>query len=136
MSIDKLVSDLIAAFHANTEAVKALTAAMQSGGSAASAPVAAAEAETKTTAEVKPTRARKSAAAKEDAYTPKYTQSEMQAAVNEVKNEFGTAEAKRLIKEVGGHDRLADVVDPKAIDALYEAARAKIEEGGEEDDDI
>lgn len=136
MSIDKLASDLIAAFHANTEALKALTAAMQSGGSAASAPVAAAETETKATAEVKPTRARKSAAEKGDAYTPKYTQSEMQAAVNEVKNEFGTAEAKRLIKEVGGHDRLADVVDPKAIDALYEAARAKIEEGGEEDDDI
>lgn len=134
MSFDKSIADLIAAVTANTEAINAL----REGGSVSTSTEKPADAKADTKvdakAETKP-RGRRASAPKDDAYTPKYSQSEMQAAVNEVKNELGTAEAKQLIKDAG-HDRLADVTDPKKIDELYEAARAKIEGGsGDGDDD-
>lgn len=126
MSFDKAIAELTAALLANTAALLAV----ETGGSG-----------TKSETSTKPASAgrkgKPASTAEKDAYTAKYTQSEMQAAVNEVKSEFGTAEAKRIIKEVGGHDRLADLVDPKKIDEVYEAARTLIEggsgEGGEED---
>lgn len=149
MSIDTTVTSFITALNANTEALNANTEAMNAllakqGGATAAASTADATASTKEDAT--PRRGRRPAAdkaegakaevKKSDAYEAKHTVSEMQAAVNEVKNELGTAEAKRLIKEVGGHDRLADVVDPKKVDELYEAAKALLESGNDEDDDI
>lgn len=128
MSFDKAIADLIAAVNANTEAVKAHTAALSGNAAAPEVKEEGKSAETTTPrGRGRPPKHTN----KEDGYTPKYTQSEMQAAVNEVKIEFGTVEAKNLIKDVGGQDRLVDVVDPKKIDELYEAARAKIEGGSD-----
>lgn len=103
-----------------TAAVEALTVAMKSGG-AASASSADKPAGTKTT---------KTAKAAE--YEPKHSKEEMQAAMAEVKDKLGVAKAKEIRGEVGKADKLADITDPKVIDAVYEAAKAALE--AEEED--
>ena len=109
-----------------TTAVEALTAILTSqGGAAAAAPAAATAAKTEDKA---PAAADK----------PKRTKAEVQAAVNEVKENFDVATAKALIKEAG-FDKLGDVTEDK-FDELYEAAKAKMaelegddgEEGGDD----
>lgn len=55
----------------------------------------------------------------------KHTRAEMQAAMNELKEKKGAPEAKALIKEVGGVDKLADIPDDK-IDACFDAAKKKL----------
>lgn len=102
-----------------TAAVEALTVAMKSGG-AASASSADKPAGTKTT---KTTKAE---------YEPKHSKEEMQAAMAEVKDKLGVAKAKEIRGEVGKADKLADITDPKVIDAVYEAAKAALE--AEEED--
>ena len=115
-----------------TVAVEALTAILTSQGGAAAAPAAAAPAaaapaaaaktEEKAPAADKPKRTTKAPAADK----PKYTKAEVQAAVNEVKENFDVATAKALIKEAG-FDKLGDVTEDK-FDELYEAAKAKMAE--------
>jgi hypothetical protein len=99
-----------------TAAVEALTAKMSSG--SAGAPAAD-----------KPAKATKTAAAE---YTPKFTKDEMTAALNEVKEKFGTPVAKEIVTGTGKADKMANITDPKLIDACYEAAKAKMKEA--EDD--
>ena len=109
-----------------TTAVEALTAILTSqGGAAAAAPAAATAAKTEDKAPAaadKPKRTTKAAAADK----PKRTKAEVQAAVNEVKENFDVATAKALIKEAG-FDKLGDVTEDK-FDELYEAAKAKMAE--------
>lgn len=70
----------------------------------------------------------------------KHTRAEMQAALNEVKENFDTETAKALIK-AAGFAKMADIPDDM-IDEVYDAAKAKMAElegGGDEgggDDDI
>ena len=84
-----------------TTAVEALTAILTSqGGAAAAAPAAATAAKTEDKAPAaadKPKRTTKAAAADK----PKRTKAEVQAAVNEVKENFDVATAKGLIKAAG-----------------------------------
>ena len=54
----------------------------------------------------------------------------MAAALGEVKEKFGAPAAKAIIKETGGKDKMAEITDPKAIDAVYDAAKAKLEDDG------
>ena len=117
-----------------TVAVEALTAILTSQGGAAAAPAAAAKTEEKAPVADKPKRTTKAPAADK----PKYTKAEVQAAVNEVKENFDVATAKALIK-AAGFDKLGDVTEDK-FDELYEAAKAKMaelegddgEEGGDD----
>ena len=54
----------------------------------------------------------------------------MAAALGEVKEKFGAPAAKAIIKETGGKDKMAEITDPKTIDAVYDAAKAKLEDEG------
>lgn len=102
-----------------TAAVEALTAKMSGAGVAAPAPAPAAE---------KP-KAEKPKAAE---YTPKHTKDEMTAALNEVKEKFGTPVAKSIVTETGKAAKMAEISDPKLIDACYEAAKAKLAEANDD----
>lgn len=102
-----------------TAAVEALTVAMKAGGAASSS--ADKPTGTKTT---KTTKAE---------YVPQHSKEEMQAAMAEVKDKLGVAKAKEIRGEVGKADKLADITDPKVIDAVYEAAKAALEAAEEED---
>lgn len=61
--------------------------------------------------------------------TKKSTKSkaEVTAALNEVKDKFGAPVAKALIKDVGKAEKL-DLVAEENYDALYDAAKKKMEE--------
>jgi hypothetical protein len=111
MSLEQKIEEL-------TAAVTALTAAMKAGGAAP--------------ASAKATKAEKPAAAEKPAgYEAKHSREEMQAALGEVKEKCGTPAAKAIIKDVGGVDKMAEITDPKVIDKVYEAAKAKLEEADE-----
>lgn len=110
MSIEEALSKLTAAVEANT-------AALLGGGKSAAAP--AGEKAASTTKPSKPA-----------GYTAQHSHEEMAAALGEVKEKFGAPAAKAIIKEVGGKDKMAEITDPKAIDATYDAAKAKLEDEG------
>lgn len=116
MSIEQKLTEL-------TEAVVALTAAVSAKD--ASGPEQSKE-------EVKPTRSRttraaasKTTAPKAKADEPKVSRSEMQAALNEVKENLGTKVAKQLISDAG-FDKMADVTEDK-FEELFAAAKARID---------
>lgn len=110
MSIEEALSKLTAAVEANT-------AALLGGGKSAAAP--AAEKAASTTKPSKPA-----------GYTAQHSHEEMAAALGEVKEKFGAPAAKAIIKETGGKDKMAEITDPKTIDAVYDAAKAKLEDEG------
>lgn len=103
----------------NTAALQALTAALSKGGTPA--------ADTKGD---KPKGDKPKAAA----YEAKHTKEEMQAAMQEVKEKCGMETAKKIRAEVAKVDKLAEVTDPKVIDAVYEAAKAAV--AAKEDDEV
>lgn len=107
-----------------TAAVEALTVAMKAGGAA---PAASASAD-------KPAGTKTTKTTKAAEYEPKHSKEEMQAAMAEVKEKLGVAKAKEIRGEVGKVDKLADITDPKIIDAVYDAAQAALAAG--EDDDV
>lgn len=109
MSLEQKIEEL-------TAAVTALTAAMKGG----AAPAAA-----------KAEKASDVKAEKAAGYEAKYSREEMQAALGEVKEKCGTPAAKAIIKDVGGVDKMAEITDPKVIDKVYDAAKAKLEEAEE-----
>ena len=113
MSLEQKIEEL-------TAAVTALTAAMK-GGAAAGAALAATKAE----------KASGAKAEKAAGYEAKHSREEMQAALGEVKEKCGTPAAKAIIKDVGGVDKMAEITDPKVIDKVYDAAKAKLEEAEE-----
>lgn len=108
----------------NTAALKALTAALSKSG------VASSTGSTTSTGKTGDGDGKK--------YTPKHTKEEMQAAMAECKEKCGMDVAKKIRAEVAKVDKLAELTDPKTIDAVYDAAKAAIaeSEGGGEDDDI
>jgi hypothetical protein len=58
---------------------------------------------------------------------PAHTREEMQAALVELREKVDAASAKAVISDAGGVAKMADIPDDK-IDAVYEAAKAKIDE--------
>ena len=112
-----------------TTAVEALTAILTSQGGAAAttaAPAATVKTEEKAPAAADKPKRTTTTKATAVADKPKHTKAEVQAAVNEVKENFDVATAKALIKEAG-FDKLGDVTEDK-FDELYEAAKAKMAE--------
>lgn len=108
------------ALAANTAALIAMTAALTAAGS-----VTTASTGTAATGETK------AAAGKGKANTTKAepkgpSVEEMQAALNEVKEKFGAAEAKSIITDVGGAKKMAEIPEAK-IKAVFEAAKARLE---------
>jgi hypothetical protein len=104
MSIEQALAALTAAVEANTAAL---------GGAKTAAPAASKPAAEKSTAKT---------------YEPKHAKEEMQAALAEVKEKAGTPAAKEIITEIGKATKMAEITDPKLIDACYAAAKAKLAE--------
>lgn len=123
MSIENLLTEL------NTN-IKALTAAMAAGGQVSAASTGTAGDTGTKTAGGKGTKgkAEKTGPSRE----------EMVAALTEVKEKFGTAEAKAIITKVGG-TKMAEIADDK-IATAFTLAKAKLEAGddtgGGEDDGL
>lgn len=113
MSLEQVLAD-------NTAALQALTAALAKGG----APAASTDAKTEKKADK---------GAGKVAYEAKHTKEEMQAAMQECKEKCGLDAAKKIRAEVAKVDKLAELTDPKIIDAVYEAAKAAVT-AKEEDD--
>jgi hypothetical protein len=115
MSLEESILKLVAALEANTAAIGLVPA---SGG--------------KTTSAAAPAPADKPKADKPKAaaYEAKHSHEEMAAALGEVKEKFGAPAAKAIISEVGGKAKMAEITDAKVIDAVYDAAKAKLEDEG------
>ncbi len=107
MSLEEKIVALTAAIEANTAALKAGGGAAKTG-----------KTETKT---------------ETAGYTAKHDKAEMQAALNDVKEKLGTPAAKAIVKEVGKAEKMAEITDPKLIDACYDAAKAKLKESADND---
>ncbi len=115
MSLEQAIEKLTAAVEANTAAL------LKSGGTTASA----GKTETKPVKE-----------SKAEKYEAKHTKDEMMAVLSELKKKAGgDAEVpKKIIKEIGGADKMADINDAAKIDAVYEAAKkkmAELDDGGD-----
>ena len=111
MSLEESILKLVAAIEANTAALGVVPAPSK----------AAAPSTEKAASTSKPAKA---------AYEAKHSHEEMAAALGEVKEKFGAPAAKAIIKETGGKDKMAEITDPKTIDAVYDAAKAKLEDEG------
>lgn len=121
MSLEQAVIDLTVALNANTAALQ--------GAKAAAAPAAASA----------PAAGKGAAAKGKDAPAPapaapknKYEREEMAGLLAQVKEKFEAPAAKAIIKDVGGVEKLVAIPEDK-IDAVYEAAKAKLEESAEGD---
>lgn len=112
MSLEESILKLVAAIEANTAALGVVPAPGK----------AAAPSTEKAASASKP--------AKAAGYTAQHSHEEMAAALGEVKEKFGAPAAKAIIKETGGKDKMAEITDPKTIDAVYDAAKAKLEDEG------
>lgn len=117
------------AIAANTAALEALTAVL------AGAKVSATTTTTTTTEKApeveRTTKVKKTE--KFTAYEARFDKAQMTAALNKVKEDKGVPEAKRIIKEVGKQDKMADIVDPAIIDAVCDEC-AKVSEASADDD--
>ena len=111
MSLEESILKLVAAIEANTAALGVVPAPSK----------AAAPSTEKAASTSKPAKA---------AYEAKHSHEEMAAALGEVKEKFGAPAAKAIISETGGKAKMAEITDPKTIDAVYDAAKAKLEDEG------
>lgn len=122
MAIEELISNLTAALEANTAAILGAGANVGAGAAPAAEP------------EKKPSSGGRKKAA--DKATSKYTADQVRDTLIKVKSEVGEDEAKRIISEVGGYEKLAQLVaDPSKFDAVMEAAEAALsgeDEGGDD----
>jgi vacuolar-type H+-ATPase subunit H len=120
MSLEQQLAALTAAVEANTAAV------LGAGTNVGEAPAAEEKAPAK-----KP--AAKKAAAKA---TSQYSADQVRDTLIKVKSEVGEDEAKRIISEVGGYEKLAQLIaDPSKFDAVMEACEAALsgeDEGGDD----
>lgn len=132
-----ILENLLAALEANTAALNAHTAALK-GSSVSAASAGGAEPEGKPAATTKPAKGGKAAAADKPA-APKNTVEQVKAAAVLVKEKFGSAAAKELIKEVGKAAELKDI-KPENYDAFVEACEKKVnateDESAEDEDDL
>lgn len=122
MSIETLLSDLIAAVNANTAAL---------GGKASAASTATAS--TDAGAATKGTRGKGKTGDAAEAKKSGPTREEMTAALTEVKDRFGAAEAKAIIQKVGAA-KMVDIAEDK-IEAAFKLAKAKLEADEADADD-
>lgn len=122
MSLEERIVDLTKAIEANTKAILAATS---------SAGAVAKVTEKEEVPEKAPAKAKAPAKDKAPA-KPGRTRAEMNAAVQEVKEIFGTSRAKKLIADAG-FAKLAEVTEDK-YEELYNTAKALIEEAEESDD--
>ena len=107
------------ALAANTAALEALTAAL--AGAKVGGTAATTSTEKPATEKAKPGRP----PAKEKA-APVHTRDELSAALTELKEKTGSADAPReIIKSVGGAEKSKDIADEK-IDAVYDAVKAAL----------
>ncbi len=114
MSIETLLSELKESIDRNTEAL------MKAGGTVAAA------------ASDKPSGRGRGAKAEKEAEAPKITQEQVNAALIKLKDDFGMPEAKKVITEVGGVEKMAEI-KPAKYQAVYDAAvarHAELTEGG------
>lgn len=127
MSLEAAIADLTKAVNANTAALQAASGISTSGGTS--------PASTSTKAE-KPAATKSAKADKSAATGPKHDRSEVNAAVNEVRESLGIEAAKGLLKD-NGYAKLAEV-EEKDFDKLYDAAKALLTagDGGESDDGL
>lgn len=110
MSIETLITDLIAAINANTAALKSAPVAEKPAKAAEAAPTPAPEEKKKP----EPNKQRSG--------------EEITAALNELKDKFGAAHAKGVITGLG-FTKLAELLqDGTKNDAAYDAAKAKFAE--------
>lgn len=63
---------------------------------------------------------------------PKHTRDEMDAALSEIVEAKGKDAAVKIINTAGGVAKRAEIPDDK-IDAVYDACRAALSDGGEDD---
>jgi hypothetical protein len=125
MSIEAALAALTAAVEANTAAIKA----------AGGAPAATAGAEPEKKGRGRPPKEEGAEKTTKSEPEGKYTKDEMTAALNEVKEKKGVADAKGIIKTVGKQDKMVDIVDPKIVDAVYLACQEALKGKAEEEDD-
>jgi hypothetical protein len=119
MSIETLLTDLIAAVKENTVAL---------GGTIAATPAAS------TTKADKPAKTEK-ATKTEKAAAPKHTKEDITVVLQKVAAAFGNDDAKAIIKDVGKAGKIAEI-DAVNYDAVFAAAEAKLDSaGGTEDED-
>lgn len=121
MSLEQKIEALTAAIEANTAALKAA-----GGAAAAPAPEKAAA----------PKAEKPAKAAKPAAYEAKHTKDQATAAVNEVKEKLGVAQAKAIIKKCGA-EKLSEITSDENIDKLYELSKEALgaEDGSSDDED-
>ena len=117
MSIEQALADL-------TAAVKENTAALKAGGGAATSTTSTTDKATKG-GKTKETPAA-------TGYTAKHTKDEMIAALTDLKEKKGLPEAKKIIKDVGGKDKMQEIEGAETIDKVYDAAKKAL--GGSDDD--
>lgn len=103
MTLEAALATLTAAIEANTAALKA------GSGASTAKPAATSTAKPAATAKAK----------------PKHTQAETQAALQKTRDEVGKDEAKRIIKDVGGVDKMADIPEAN-YDAVFDACEAAL----------
>lgn len=119
MSIETKIDELIAALNANTAAIL--------GNAGATGTTA--EATTEKKGPGRPKKETAEAAAPAPA-KPKRTQEEMVAALEEVKEKINLDAAKKIISEVGGVSKRAEIPADK-YEAVYDAAKAAVEAADE-----
>jgi hypothetical protein len=118
MSIEQALTDL-------TAAVKDLTAAMKAGATAGAAAAPAAEKPAKGTKATPPAPAPAPAA-------PAIDRSEVNAALEAVKEKHGVDTAKKIISEAGGVAKRADIPESK-FQAVIDACKAAVDGDGGDD---
>lgn len=116
MSLETLLQDLITAVNANT-------AALQGGATAGAVATAEPEAKAEKPAAAKATAAKATAA---KVAKPKFSVEQASSLLLELKEAHGVEHAKAILTE-NGVAKMADMPVEKA-DAIYEAAKAKLEE--------
>jgi hypothetical protein len=122
MSFDAQLTEL------NTN-IKALIAALGAAGSVSTASTGTAAAD----AGASTTKTSKTSKTKTDTKPAGPSREEMVAALTEVKEKFGAAEAKAIITKVGAA-KMAEIADDK-ISAAFTLAKSKLEASAETDDD-
>ena len=119
MSIEQTMQSLTEALNANTAALRGVPAA--AGAAPASATSNGAG------------KGKAAAAPAVGGVKREHTRNEIIAVLNEVKDKLGTAAAKKLIKDKGGAERIAEVPEGN-FNTLYNAAKAALGGGAAEDE--
>lgn len=127
MSLEQKIEALAAAIEANT-------AALKGAGGAAAAPAAD---KAEKAAAPKAEKATKTEKTAPKGYEAKHTKDQATAAVNEVKEKLGVAQAKAIIKKCGA-EKLSEITSDEAIDKLYDLSKEALgaDEGSDDNGDI